>query len=165
MTVPSMRDDVGVVTPVVLRWQYSTFAYVPTAPTRNVPALAGYTSEYLNQADSITFMRKYRSDGIDFCMSWLISTLYQPTIPQTITPVHGNYEKIFPMDYVAYVRFLFAQLGTVAPVSSSRAATKASAKGIALPTMALSSSLFSFPQPVSVTYFLYSKVVHRCTCR
>ncbi|KAH9173729.1 peptidase S8/S53 domain-containing protein [Lactarius sanguifluus] len=53
------------VTPPFLRRLYSTFAYVPSATDRNVVGITGFAEQYPNPADLTSFMRKYRTDGID----------------------------------------------------------------------------------------------------
>ncbi|KAH9051100.1 subtilisin-like protein [Lactarius vividus] len=64
VTMPLNRR-ITTVTPAFLRWLYSTFAYVPSAMDRNVIGVTGYNGEYPSPADLISYMRKYRQDGID----------------------------------------------------------------------------------------------------
>jgi len=61
-TVLSSRDDVRPITPAVLHWMYSTFAYVPSAMGQNKLGIAGYKGDYPSPADLDAFMGKYRSD-------------------------------------------------------------------------------------------------------
>ncbi|KAH8981133.1 subtilisin-like protein [Lactarius akahatsu] len=138
---PGNRRITTVVTPAFLRWLYSTFAYVPSAMDRNVVGVAGFLGEYPNPVDLISYMRKYRPDGIDATYTvtlvngggynpntpgeeanadlqltedipcWLVALLNQQNVPQTITASYGNYEKFYPIDYAYEVCHLFAQLG------------------------------------------------------
>ncbi|KAH9040864.1 hypothetical protein EDB83DRAFT_2202785, partial [Lactarius deliciosus] len=47
-----------------LRQLYNMMEYVPTATLQNMLVVAGYFCDYPRQEDLMTFMEKYRSDGL-----------------------------------------------------------------------------------------------------
>ena len=51
------------VSPSLLRWQYNTFDYVPSATHLNVLGVTGYFGQYPSPDDLRLFMDKYRTDG------------------------------------------------------------------------------------------------------
>ncbi|KAI9448987.1 subtilisin-like protein [Lactarius psammicola] len=55
----------GYVTPSYLRELYNTEGYAPAATDRNVLGIVGYHGDYPSQDDLATFMREYRTDGVD----------------------------------------------------------------------------------------------------
>ncbi|KAH8976683.1 subtilisin-like protein [Lactarius hatsudake] len=83
VTMPLSRRITTVVTPAFLRWLYSTFAYVPSAMDRNVVGVAGFLGEYPSPVDLISYMRKYRPDGIDatYTVTLVNGGGYNPNTP------------------------------------------------------------------------------------
>ncbi|KAH8976371.1 subtilisin-like protein [Lactarius deliciosus] len=82
VTMPLSRR-ITVVTPAFLRWLYNTFAYVPSAMDRNVVGVAGFLGEYPSPVDLISYMRKYRPDGIDatYTVTLVNGGGYNPNTP------------------------------------------------------------------------------------
>jgi tripeptidyl-peptidase I len=60
-TVPS--SCATTITPTCLRALYNTSTYVPKATATNVMGVAGYLSEFANNADLQTFFSRFRTDA------------------------------------------------------------------------------------------------------
>ena len=63
--VTSREDDDDYVEPTYLRWLYNLETYVPKATDRNVIGVTGYHGQYPSRRDLRSFMKTYRSDGVD----------------------------------------------------------------------------------------------------
>ncbi|KAH9162590.1 subtilisin-like protein [Lactarius sanguifluus] len=83
MTMPLSRRITTVVTPAFLRRLYNTFAYVLSAMDRNVIGVAGFLGEYPSPVDLISYMHKYRPDGIDatYTVTLVNGGGYNPNTP------------------------------------------------------------------------------------
>ncbi|KAF8266009.1 subtilisin-like protein [Lactarius quietus] len=60
-----LSSRVDFVSPSHLRTLYQMESYVPVATDRNMLGVAGYFSDWPSQEDLSTFMKTYRSDGVD----------------------------------------------------------------------------------------------------
>ncbi|KAH9035912.1 peptidase S8/S53 domain-containing protein [Lactarius pseudohatsudake] len=60
----SRRDDIGLITPSVLRWIYSTLGYKPAAIDRNKLGVAGFVGDSPSPVDLRLFMAAHRTDAV-----------------------------------------------------------------------------------------------------
>ncbi|KAH9011452.1 subtilisin-like protein [Lactarius hengduanensis] len=60
----SRRDDIGLITPSILRWIYSTLGYKPAAIDRNKLGVAGFVGDSPSPVDLRLFMAAHRTDAV-----------------------------------------------------------------------------------------------------
>ena len=111
--MPSSRAEDGAVTPAFLRRLYNLETYTPKAMYQNLLGVAGYSMQYPNYQDLLSFMREFRTSAtnVDYGVVSVNGGLYLPDFPGVEASVSIQYTQ-----GIAYpTRQIFYSTGGQAP--------------------------------------------------